>query len=152
MEKERTMEAMALYHILVSQLDEVPNLTEVQKPAPCPEAWPLVLKEIRYERKRTTGFIVCDLNGNQCLCTSTVSDIYDKVAQLEPGAIIHLKGAQPRFHTSTNAYCLDVDMVLTLKEYDNDYQREAKRKKKREARIMAEMASEGLMSTEASTP
>jgi hypothetical protein len=139
------MEPLGLYRLLISQLDEAPDLTHVQKPAPCPEGWPLFLMGVQYERNRASGFWVADAEGRKCMCVASVNDVYDKIAVLGAGAIIHLKGAHPKFNAAQNAYVLDVATVLTLKEYDADLQRETRRRQKREARLQAEMALEGLV-------
>ncbi len=138
------MNPLMLYQLLTSQLAVQPDLSEVQQPAPCPETWPLLLKKIIYERKRVAGFYVSDAQGNETLCRSTMTDVYNKIVALEEGAIIHLRGAAPVYIQAINAYGLDVEQVLKLKEYDAEMQALQKTKAKREARLRRQMEREGI--------
>ncbi|MEB3244412.1 MAG: hypothetical protein VKJ06_00290 [Vampirovibrionales bacterium] len=112
-----------LYNILVSQLaeqlDEQPDLTIVQHKKHVPDAWPLVLTGITSYRKQIRYFTVSD-GKTSVPCYGCVPDeVYERVMHLEPGAIVHLMGAEPRYNADHNGYVLDVQDVMTLKAYEN---------------------------------
>jgi hypothetical protein len=138
------MNSLMLYQLLTAHLPMQPNLAEIQIPRPCPEEWPLLLSRLIYERKRVVGFYVSDAQKNEVFCRSLMVDVYDKVAALEEGAIIHLRGAAPVYVQALNAYGLDVEQVLKLKEYDEEIQERQQKQSQREARLRQQMEAEGL--------
>jgi hypothetical protein len=71
-------------------------------------------------------------------------DVYDKIVALEEGAIIHLRGAAPVYLQTLNAYGLDVEQVLKLKEYDEEIQERQQKQSRREALLRQQMEAEGL--------
>ncbi len=145
------MNPQMLYQLLTAQLASQPNLTEIQTPAPCPESWPLLLSGIVFERKRITGFYVSDALGNQVFCRCSMVDVYEKIIALGEGAIIHLRGASPVYIKALNAYGLDVEQVLKLKEYDDEVNSLQKKLAKREARLRHQMEKEGIFKDENAT-
>jgi hypothetical protein len=137
-----------LYQLLTAQLAFQPNLAEIQTPSPCPESWPLLLSECVFERKHMKGFYVSDAQGNRVFCRCSMVDVYEKVIALGEGAIIHLRGASPVYNKSLNAYALDVEQVLKLKEYDDEVSSLQKKSAKREARLRQQMEEEGIFKDE----
>jgi hypothetical protein len=75
-------------------------------------------------------------------------DVYEKLIALGEGAIIHLRGASPVYNKSLNAYALDVEQVLKLKEYDDEVSSLQKKSAKREARLRQQMEQEGIFKDE----
>jgi len=137
-----------LYQLLTAQLASQPNLAEIQTPAPCPESWPLLLSELVFERKRMTGFYVTDAQENRVFCRCSMVDVYEKVIALGEGAIIHLRGASPVYLKALNAYGLDVEQVLKLKEYADEVKSLQKKLAKRELRLCQQMEKEGIFKDE----
>ncbi|MCE2931307.1 MAG: hypothetical protein LW809_08015 [Vampirovibrionales bacterium] len=137
-----------LYQLLTAQLASQPNLAEIQTPAPCPESWPLLLSELVFERKRMTGFYVTDAQENRVFCRCSMVDVYEKVIALGEGAIIHLRGASPVYLKALNAYGLDVEQVLKLKEYADEVKSLQKKLAKRELRLRQQMEKEGIFKDE----
>jgi hypothetical protein len=142
------MNPQMLYQLLTAQLPSQPNLAEIQTPAPCPESWPLLLSELVFERKRITGFYVSDAQGNRVFCRCSMVDVYEKIIALGEGAIIHLRGASPVYIKAINAYGLDVEQVLKLKEYDDEVNSLQKKVAKRELRLRQQMEKEGIFKDE----
>jgi hypothetical protein len=142
------MNPQMLYQLLTAQLASQPNLAEIQTPAPCPESWPLLLSELVFERKRITGFYVSDAQGNRVFCRCSMVDVYEKIIALGEGAIIHLRGASPVYIKAINAYGLDVEQVLKLKEYDDEVNSLQKKVAKRELRLRQQMEKEGIFKDE----
>ncbi|MFN7311626.1 MAG: hypothetical protein ACK5T0_09710 [Vampirovibrionales bacterium] len=142
------MNPQMLYQLLTAQLASQPNLAEIQTPAPCPESWPLLLSELVFERKRITGFYVSDAQGNRVFCRCSMVDVYEKIIALGEGAIIHLRGASPVYIKAINAYGLDVEQVLKLKEYDDEVNSLQKKVAKRELRLLQQMEKEGIFKDE----
>lgn len=136
-----------LYRLVIAQLAEAPDLQVIQQPHPCPEDWPLVLSRVERFRGQIQRFFVSD-GETEVACTSTMIDVYDKITGLDLGAIIHLKGALPRFHEPDKRYQLEVDQVLTLKEYDEELKAEKAREAKRRAKLKAMMEEEGYFEFE----
>lgn len=144
--------ALPLYQLLVAQLPEAPDLTIIQTPSPCPEPWPLLLKEVITSRRQVTGFIVSD-GKTQVLCKASVPEVYDKVVALKTaGVIIHLRGALPVFMESEKAYGLEIEDILTLKEFDEALQRKQAREERRKARLQDQLRKEGYLAEEEDTP
>ena len=144
------MNPQMLYQLLTAQLATQPNLAEIQTPAPCPESWPLLLSELVFERKRMMGFYVADAQENRVFCRCSMVDVYEKIIALGEGAIIHLRGASPVYLKLLNAYGLDVEQVLKLKEYDDEVNNLKKKLAKREARLRQQMEKEGIFKDESS--
>lgn len=109
---------LTLYNLLTQQLPDKPNVAIVQDRQPLPEAWPLVLKTIDTFRKQVLGFVVTD-GQTQLYCTSSLPEVYDRVNAIELGTIIHLIGSETYFSDQQKGYCVDVQTVYTLKEYDS---------------------------------
>lgn len=108
---------LTLYHCLLSQLPEPPDLAGLENRAPVPETWPLVLKSIETYRKQVQGFTVTD--GKSTLtCRSSLAIVYEKVSLLELGQVVHLLGGMAVFDAKEEALCLTVQDIFTLKEYD----------------------------------
>jgi len=144
--------ALPLYQLLVAQLPEAPDLTIIQTPSPCPEPWPLLLKEVITSRRQVTGFIVSD-GKTQVLCKASVPEVYDKVVALKTaGVIIHLRGALPVFMESEKAYGLEIEDILTLKEFDEALQRKQAKEERRKARLQDQLRKEGYLAEEEDTP
>jgi hypothetical protein len=144
------MNPQMLYQLLTAQLASQPNLAEIQTPAPCPESWPLFLSELVFERKRMMGFYVADAQENRVFCRASMVDVYEKIIALDEGAIIHLRGASPVYLKTLNAYGLDVEQVLKLKEYDDEVNNLQRQLAKREARLRQQMEKEGIFKDESS--
>jgi hypothetical protein len=138
------MNALPLYQLLTAHLPETPNLTIVQTPSPCPEPWPLILKEVRMARRQAIGFVVFD-GKTQVLCKASVPEVYDKILSLDAGAIIHLRGALPVFMESEKAYGLEIETVLTLKEFDDELKRRNAKEERRKARMQDQLRKEGYL-------
>jgi hypothetical protein len=138
------MNALPLYQLLTAHLPEMPNLSIVQTPSPCPEPWPLILKEVRMARRQTTGFVVFD-GKTEVLCKASVPEVYDKILSLDAGAIIHLRGALPVFMESEKAYGLEIETVLTLKEFDDELQRRHAKEARRKAKMQDQLRKEGYL-------
>jgi hypothetical protein len=144
--------ALPLYQLLVAQLPEVPDLTIIQTPSPCPEPWPLLLKEVITSRRQVTGFTVSD-GKTQVLCKASVPEVYDKVVALKTaGVIIHLRGALPVFMESEKAYGLEIEDILTLKEFDEALQRKQAKEERRKARLQDQLRKEGYLAEEDPIP
>jgi hypothetical protein len=144
--------ALPLYQLLVAQLPEAPDLTIIQTPSPCPEPWPLLLKDVITSRRQVTGFIVSD-GKTQVLCKASVPEVYDKVVALKTaGVIIHLRGALPVFMESEKAYGLEIEDILTLKEFDEALQRKQAKEERRKARLQDQLRKEGYLAAEEDTP
>jgi|GEM_PF-5671086 len=141
--------SLALYQLITAQLPDQPDLRVVQKCEPCPEAWPLLLDNLHYERRRLTGFFVSDGNRTRVFCRCTVDELTEKLLELGEGAIIHLRGAIPRYFDAHGGYGLDVDHILKLKEYDEEMKHVAQKQAKREARTRAQLMAEGLIESDA---
>ena len=140
--------ALPLYQLLVAQLPEAPDLTIIQTPSPCPEPWPLLLKDVITSRRQVTGFIVSD-GKTQVLCKASVPEVYDKVVALKTaGVIIHLRGALPVFMESEKAYGLEIEDILTLKEFDEALQRKQAKEERRKARLQDQLRKEGYLAAE----
>ncbi|MEB3206722.1 MAG: hypothetical protein VKK59_05165 [Vampirovibrionales bacterium] len=101
------------------QLDETIDLSIVQHRRPIPEAWPVVFTGLVTFRKSIRYFTVSDGKTTVACYGSVPDELYERVAHLEPGAIIHLIDSEPRFNSEQNAYVLDVQDVMTLKAYEN---------------------------------
>jgi hypothetical protein len=146
------MNTASLYQFLLEQLPEKPNLTLVQTPSPCPEPWPLLLKELRMARRQVIGFVVSD-GTTQVVCKASVPEVYDKVLALDVGSIIHLRGALPVFMESEKAYGLEIESILTLKEFDDELQRLKAKEDRRKAKMQAQLRRDGyLEDVQADTP
>ena len=144
------MNPQILYQLLTAQLPSQPNLAEIQTPAPCPESWSLLLSSIVFERKHIKGFYVSDAQGNQVFCRCSMVDVYEKIVALGEGAIIHLRGASAVYLKELNAYGLDVEQVLKLKEYDDEVSRLQKKRIDRETSLRHQMEKEGIFKDESS--
>jgi hypothetical protein len=143
--------ALTLYQLITAQLPDQPDLSVVQKPEPCPEAWPLLLESLHYERRRLTGFFVSDAQKNRVFCRCTVEEQTEKLIDLGEGAIVHLRGAVPRYFEAHGGYGLDVDNILKLKEYDEEMKHVAQKRAKREARTRAQLMAEGVIEDDSSS-
>jgi hypothetical protein len=138
------MTPFAFYQLVLSQCDEQPDLSLVQQPLPCPEAWPLLFKGLVMERRRAIGFDVCDGQKRNVRCTVNVPDVLNKLASLEPGAIIHLMNGQPKYDATLKAYALEVDNVATLKEYNDLLAQQQRVEAARLAQLKQQMDDEGF--------
>lgn len=136
------MSNLTLYQIILAQLGETPDLTRIQQCEPCPEGWPLLLVEIQVFRRQVQGFIVSD-GKTKVFCRSSMSELYDKLAALGAGAIIHLSGSKAVFFEAQKAYGLEVDAVLTLKEYDDELKRQQAAETQRRERLRQSLDEEG---------
>ena len=139
-----TMTTLPLYQLLTAHLPELPNLSIIQTPSPCPEPWPLMLTEVRMARRQAVGFVVSD-GKTQVLCKASVPEVYDKILSLDAGAIIHLRGALPVFMESEKAYGLEIEAVLTLKEFDDELKRRNAKEERRKARMQDQLRREGYL-------
>jgi hypothetical protein len=126
-----------LYNLLLSQLSERPDLRIVQNRQPVPEAWPLVLHSFQTFRKQIQAFTVSD-GRHTATIVSRLTDVYDRVATMEVGTIIHLIGSEALFDNDRNCYVLDVQDVLTLKSYDERLKEIRQAEEERLARLEAE--------------
>jgi hypothetical protein len=108
---------LSLYNFLTEHLAEPPNLSIVQEKLPIPEDWPVILSDIEIFRKQIQGFSVSD-GSHQVFCISKLPELYNKVATLEVGTIIHLIGTQTLYDDVRKSYIVDVHDIFTLKEYD----------------------------------
>jgi hypothetical protein len=91
------MTPFAFYQLVLGQCPDQPNLSLIQQPSPCPEAWPLFFKGLVVERRRVLGFNVCDGHKTTVFCTTNVPEVLDKLATLDEGAILHLINGQPKY-------------------------------------------------------
>ena len=139
-----TTNTLTLYQLLTAHLPELPNLSIIQTPSPCPEPWPLMLTEVRMARRQAVGFVVSD-GKTQVLCKASVPEVYDKILSLDAGAIIHLRGALPVFMESEKAYGLEIEAVLTLKEFDDELKRRNAKEERRKARMQDQLRREGYL-------
>ena len=139
-----TTNTLPLYQLLTAHLPEQPNLSSIQTPSPCPEPWPLMLTEVRMARRQAIGFVVSD-GKTQVLCKASVPEVYDKILSLDAGAIIHLRGALPVFMESEKAYGLEIEAVLTLKEFDDELKRRNAKEERRKARMQDQLRKEGYL-------
>jgi hypothetical protein len=131
-----------LYSFLVRQLqdghlDEPIDLSIVQHRRPIPEAWPVVFTGIVTFRKSIRYFTVSDGRTTVACYGSVPDELYERVAHLEPGAILHLIDAEPRFNAEQNAYVLDVQDVMSLKAYENHVNAMRTQEAERMARVRA---------------
>jgi hypothetical protein len=139
-----TINTLPLYQLLTDHLPEIPNLQIIQTPSPCPEPWPLLLIEVRMARRQAIGFVVSD-GKTQVLCKASVPEVYDKILLLDAGAIIHLRGALPVFMESEKAYGLEIEAVLTLKEFDDELKHRNAKAERRKARMQDQLRREGYL-------
>ncbi|MBY0404611.1 MAG: hypothetical protein K2X66_11980 [Cyanobacteria bacterium] len=123
-----------LYQILKDQLPEPPDLSIIQQKHPMPEAWPVILKSVDLFRKKIQAFTVSD-GTHSVFCQSVLPEVYDKIASLELGTIIHLVGSETVFDNESKRYVLDIHSVLTLKEYDDHLKEQARQESERLARL-----------------
>jgi hypothetical protein len=123
-------QALVLYRVLVATLPVLPDLSLVQKPTPCPDAWPVVVASFQWKRKQLVGFVVTD--GVRAVSCRGLSEVYDRVLALGEGAIVHLFEAHPVFLPEEKGYGLDVGGVITLKEYDEQLKQEQHRQERKE--------------------
>lgn len=138
------MDSLQLYQLVVQQLSDMPDLRVIAQPAPCPEAWPLLLTRVETFRGQVQRFYVGDGQREVC-CQASFTEVYNKVVALEPGAIIHLVGAQPWFMEEQKGYGLRVEDLLTLREYDALIQKQQRAKQKRQQKVLQAMAEEGYL-------
>jgi hypothetical protein len=131
---------LTLYHCVIQHLSEPPDLAIIQNKQPMPEDWPVVLQSIDRYRKTIESFSVTE-GKNTVTCIATLPEVYDKIAALEIGNIVHLIGCETVFDDKRKAYILDVQDVFTLKEYDDLLQ---ERKKAEEERL-AWLREEGYL-------
>ncbi|MDX2085543.1 MAG: hypothetical protein SFZ03_09160 [Candidatus Melainabacteria bacterium] len=112
------MDSKAFYDILTQQLSERPDLSVVQQRQPIPEDWPVLLHRVQWFRKQVQQFFVSD-GRVSVICRSNLPDVYNKIAVLEIGTIIHLIGCETIYDGEHKCYVADVQDVFTLKEYDD---------------------------------
>jgi hypothetical protein len=126
------------YRLLVQHLSPPPDLAPVKQQGQLlPEEWPVVLDKIVTYRKKIQHFTVSD-GKTSIVCTSDVPDLYDRIATVEVGTIIHLLGARSVFSPQQRGYVANVEDFVTLKQYDEHLRqiREA------EARRLADLHDE----------
>lgn len=141
-----------LYQLVLAQLapqfeaqpESRPDLALVQTPVPCSESWPLVIVGFSRARGKMVGFEVSD-GQTSVQCFSNVPDLYNKLAMLELGAIVHLVGSRPVFDEATKTYRLEVEEVLSLKEFDAQLQRRQAQEARRLARLKEQWEREGYL-------
>jgi hypothetical protein len=129
---------LTLYRLLTQQLPDTPDLSVVQRRLPVPEEWPLVLKSFQTFRKQMKSFTVTD-GTHAAICISGLPELYDKVAAMEIGTIVHLIGAETVFNDEHKGYVLDLHDVYTLKEFDDHLKRLQQAEAERMARQQAEL-------------
>jgi hypothetical protein len=138
------MTPFAFYQLVLGQCPDQPNLSLIQQPSPCPEAWPLFFKGLVVERRRVLGFNVCDGHKTTVFCTTNVPEVLDKLATLDEGAILHLINGQPKYLAQQKAYGLELDKVLTLKEYNDLLQHQQQAEERRAAALKQQLTEEGF--------
>ncbi len=137
-------QSLVLYNMVIAHLAEPPDLAVVQGPAPCPEQWPLLLQALCFKGKQLQGFVLSD--GRALVHCKALPELYTQLlTQFEVGSILHVRGARACYLPEQKAYGLDVEAVLSLKEYDQYLQKQAKKRAKRQQRIAAQMMSEGYL-------
>jgi hypothetical protein len=141
---------LALYQIITSSLAEVPDLSCIQACEPCPQSWPLLLVEIQTFRRQVLGFVVSD-GKRRVFCRTSITEVYNKLAAMGEGAIIHLVGSKPVFFESQKAYGLELDNVISLKEYDDELKQQQKAEAKRLERLRQSLDEEGYFAQMEST-
>lgn len=128
---------LTFYNIILSQLDDAPNLSAVQQRTPLPEHAPVVLKEVVRRRGHLEHFVIT--NGtHDVVCTTTVPDLQKRIMGLELGTIFHLIGAEVTYSEPHHAFILVIDNVCTLKEYDTRLKQEQAEKARRQAWLKAQ--------------
>lgn len=137
-------QSLALYGMLCSQLPQQPDLSVVQTAQPCSETWPLVVTQLVTQRRQLLGFWVSD-GHHQTFCQTNIPEVLDKLLELGEGAIIHLKNAQAVFLLEQKCYGLEMDAILTLKEFDAEVQQQAKLQKKKMKRVQHQLRVEGWL-------
>lgn len=113
----RFMMDLTLYKLITEQLPDPPDLSIIDNKQPIPEGWPVVLESFQTFRKKIQGFTVSD-GKRSVFCISCLPEVYDRVAALELGTIIHLLGTETAYDDERKSYIWDVQSVYTLKEYD----------------------------------
>jgi hypothetical protein len=125
---------LTLYHLITHQLTDPPDLSIIDQKHPVPENWPVVLEGLQTFRKKILGFTVTD-GKRSVYCISNLPEVYDRVASLEAGIVIHLIGAETIYDDARKSYILDIQSVLTLKEYDDHLKLLQKEEMERLARL-----------------
>lgn len=125
---------LTLYHLITHQLTDPPDLSIIDQKHPVPENWPLVLEGLQTFRKKILGFTVTD-GKRSVYCISNLPEVYERVASLEAGIVIHLIGAETIYDDTRKSYILDIQSVVTLKEYDDHLKLLEKEEMERLARL-----------------
>lgn len=134
-----------LYRLLVQQLSSRPELSLVKQGQPLPEEWPVVLDKIVTYRKQILHFTVTD-GKTSLICQSDMPDLYDRIATIELGTIIHLLGARPVFSQQHHGYVANIEDFVTLKQYDEHLRQIREAEARRLADLHDEMAAYHHMS------
>jgi hypothetical protein len=134
-----------LYRLLVQQLSSRPDLSLVKQGQPMPEEWPIVLDKIATYRKQILHFTVND-GKTSIICISDMPDLYERIATIELGTIIHLLGARPVFSPQHQGYVVNVEDFVTLKQYDEHLRQIREAEARRLADLHDEMAAYHHMS------
>jgi hypothetical protein len=137
-------QSLMLYTVLTEQLPSKPDLSIIQSAQPCPELWPLVVTELVYQRRQLLGFWVSD-GSRHVFCQSSIPEVLSRLVELGEGAIIHLKNAQAVYLLEQKQYGLEMDAILTLKEFDAEMQQQERRQRKRMKRVQHQLRAEGWL-------